>query len=146
MNFFSIFRGTAGPSHPLRVKDQLLWGALGCCFIFPFLSGAHGKVFEGLLKLVRLVLISAIRFFRYEDRLSGKKKLQSHNLAQKAAASLRASQPQSHSRAVIHEATQQAGSGDRILPFVLKLWGEGLPSAERVCQLVLLGVCVCVRL
>ena len=31
------------------------------------------------------VLISAIQFFRYEDRLSGKKKLQPHNLAQKAA-------------------------------------------------------------
>ena len=45
--FFSIFRGTAGSSHPLRVKDHLLWGALGCCFIFPFLSGTHGKVFEG---------------------------------------------------------------------------------------------------
>ena len=58
--------------------------------------------------------------FRYEDRLSGKKKLQSHNFAQKAAASLLASQPQSQSRAVIHEATRQAGSGDRILPFVLK--------------------------
>ena len=38
-------------------------------------------------------LISSIQFFRYEDRLSGKK-LQSHNLAQKAAASLFASQPQ----------------------------------------------------
>ena len=46
-------------------------------------------------------LISAIQFFRYEDRLSGKKKLQSHNLAQKAAASLLASQPQSQSRAVL---------------------------------------------
>ena len=65
-------------------------------------------------------LISAIQFFRYEDRLSGKKKLQSHNLAQKAAASLLAFQPQSQSRAVIHEATRQADSGDRILPFVLK--------------------------
>jgi hypothetical protein len=65
-------------------------------------------------------LISAIQFFRYEDRLSGKKKLQSHNLAQKAAASLLASQPQSQSRTVIHEATPQAGFGDRILPFVLK--------------------------
>ena len=46
-------------------------------------------------------LISAIQFFRYEDRLSGKKKLQSHNLAQKAAASLLASQPKSQSRAVL---------------------------------------------
>ena len=65
-------------------------------------------------------LISTIQFFRNEHRLSGKKKLQSHNLAQKAAASLLASQPQSQSRAVIYEATRQAGSGDRILPFVLK--------------------------
>ena len=47
------------------------------------------------------VLISAIQFFRYEDRLSGNKKLQSHNLAQKAAASLLASHPQSQSRAVL---------------------------------------------
>ena len=46
-------------------------------------------------------LISAIQFLRYEDRLSGKKKLQSHNLAEKAAASLLASQPQSQSRAVL---------------------------------------------
>ena len=46
-------------------------------------------------------LVSAIQFFRYEDRLSGKKKLQSHNFAQKAAASLLASQPQSQSRAVL---------------------------------------------
>ena len=46
-------------------------------------------------------LISAIQFFRYEDRLSGKNKLQSHNLAQKAAASLLASQPQSQSRAML---------------------------------------------
>ena len=66
------------------------------------------------------VLVSAIQFFRYEDCLCGKKKLQSHNLAQKAAASLLASQPQSQSRAVIHEATRQADSGDGIVPFVLK--------------------------
>ena len=106
----------------MRVKDQLLWEALGCCFIFPFLSGAHGNFLQVTVKLPAPVetgaLISAIQFFRYEDHLSGKKKLQSHTLAQKAAASLLASQPQSH--AVIHEATRQAGSGDRILPFVLK--------------------------
>ena len=62
------------------------------------------KFLKGIVKLPTPVetgaLISAIQFFRYEDRLSGKK-LQSHNLAQKAAASLLASQPQSQSHAVL---------------------------------------------
>ena len=90
--FFPIFRGTASSSHPLRVKDQLVWGVLGCCFIFPFLLGTHGKFVKVNVKLPALVetgaLISAIQFFKYEDRLSGKKKLQSHKLAQKAQVSL----------------------------------------------------------
>ena len=44
------------------------------------------KLFKVNVKLPAFVetgaLISAIQFFRYEDRLFGKKELQSHNLAQ----------------------------------------------------------------
>ena len=79
-------------------------------------------------------LISAIQVFRYEGRLSGKKKLQSHNLAQKAAASLLASQPQSQSGAVIHEATEQACTGDCILPFVLKHTCADIVKPQFVAQ------------
>ena len=95
--FFQIFRRTLCLLHPFGVNTKSYGGPWGCCFIFPFLSGTHGKFFKLNVKLLDPVDIgaptSAIRFFRDEDRLSGKKKLPSHNLAQNAAASLLARSP-----------------------------------------------------
>ena len=57
-SFFLLFRGIVGPSDSLMVNTDFFRVSGGCCFIFPFLSGTHGKVFKTFVSSRQGMLIA----------------------------------------------------------------------------------------